>query len=58
MRLNESKIKKKYSINNIIKIAILAEEPLGWGSGKHYFPVILNNSKTPSYQVTAPSLTK
>ncbi len=27
----------------IIKIAILAEEPLGWGSGKHYFPVILNN---------------
>ena len=29
----------------IIKIAILAEEPLGWGSGKHYFPVILNNYK-------------
>lgn len=27
----------------IIKIAILAEEPLGWGSGKHYFPVILND---------------
>ena len=27
----------------IIKIAILADEPLGWGSGKHYFPVILNN---------------
>ncbi len=26
-----------------IKIAILAEEPLGWGSGKHYFPVILDN---------------
>lgn len=26
-----------------IKVAILAEEPLGWGSGKHYFPVILNN---------------
>lgn len=25
-----------------IKVAILAEEPLGWGSGKHYFPVILN----------------
>lgn len=27
----------------IIKIAVLAEEPLGWGSGKHYFPTILNN---------------
>lgn len=26
----------------IIRVAILAEEPLGWGSGKHYFPVILN----------------
>ncbi len=26
-----------------IKVAILAEEPLGWGSGKHYFPIILNN---------------
>ena len=26
-----------------IRIAILAEEPLGWGSGKHYFPVILND---------------
>ena len=26
-----------------IRIAILCEEPLGWGSGKHYFPIILNN---------------
>ncbi len=26
----------------IIKIAILASESLGWGSGKHYFPMILN----------------
>ena len=25
-----------------IKIAILAEEPLGWGSGKHIFPAILD----------------
>jgi len=25
-----------------IHIGILAEEPLGWGSGKHYFPVILD----------------
>lgn len=26
-----------------IRVAILAEEPLGWGSGKHYFPAILNS---------------
>ena len=26
----------------IIKIAVLASESLGWGSGKHYFPMILN----------------
>jgi len=26
----------------IIKIAVLSEEPLGWGSGKHYFPLILD----------------
>jgi len=24
-----------------IKVAILAEEPIGWASGKHFFPVIL-----------------
>jgi glutamine amidotransferase-like uncharacterized protein len=37
-------IKNEINSNDIIiKIAILAEEPLGWGSGKHYFPVILNN---------------
>lgn len=27
----------------IIRVAVLAEEPLGWGSGKHFFPVILHN---------------
>jgi glutamine amidotransferase-like uncharacterized protein len=26
----------------IIRVAVLAEEPLGWGSGKHYFPMILD----------------
>ena len=26
-----------------IRVAILAEESLGWGSGKHYFPIILDN---------------
>ena len=29
--------------NKIIRVAVLAEEPLGWPSGKHFFPAILNN---------------
>ncbi len=36
----------------IIKVAILAEEPLGWGSGKHFFPVILNDYSWISAGVT------
>ena len=28
---------------NTIRVAVLAEEPIGWLSGKHYFPLILNN---------------
>lgn len=35
--------KKRNSDITTFRIAILAEEPLGWGSGKHYFPIILNN---------------
>jgi len=38
--------KKNFKKNNeahLIKVAILAEEPIGWGSGKHFFPIILNN---------------
>jgi hypothetical protein len=27
----------------LIRVAILADEPLGWGSGKHFFPIILDN---------------
>lgn len=27
---------------NKIRVAILADEPMGWGSGKHFFPVILD----------------
>ena len=38
--------------NRVIKVAILAEEPLGWGSGKHYFPVILNNYTWTSGDIT------
>lgn len=37
-----SEISKK--THRIIRVAILAEEPLGWGSGKHYFPMILDYS--------------
>jgi hypothetical protein len=35
---------KKINENNckILKVAILAEEPIGWGSGKHYFQAILD----------------
>jgi hypothetical protein len=29
--------------NVLIRVAILSEEPLGWGSGKQYFPMILND---------------
>ena len=35
--------KQNKSNVKIIKIAILADEPLGWGSGKRYFPAILDN---------------
>jgi len=43
--------------NRIIRVAILAEEPLGWGSGKHFFSIILQNyawvinNKTYTFQV-------
>lgn len=40
---NPSQKKTNEKSIKTIKIAILAEEPLGWGSGKHYFPLILNN---------------
>ena len=30
-------------ITRLINVAILAEEPLGWDSGKNYFPAILDN---------------
>jgi len=33
---------KKNNQNHKIRVAILAEEPVGWGSGKHYFPIILD----------------
>ena len=38
--------KSNTKIDNIksktIRVAVLAEEPLGWGSGKHYFMAILD----------------
>jgi glutamine amidotransferase-like uncharacterized protein len=33
---------KESNKNIIIRVAILAEEPIGWGSGKNYFKVILD----------------
>jgi len=46
---NNNKAKK-------IKVAILAEEPISWGSGKHYFPIILNgyswNNGNYSYKIS------
>ena len=41
-RPEKSTVKTNDKEYKIIKVAILAEEPLGWGSGKHYFPVILD----------------
>lgn len=40
---NEKKTSQKENKDQIIRVAILAEEPLGWGSGKHFFPAILHN---------------
>jgi hypothetical protein len=34
---------EKNQEERLIRVAILAEEPLGWGSGKHFFPIILQN---------------
>jgi hypothetical protein len=42
---NEIKVK-------IIHVAILAEEPLGWSSGKHYFPVILDSYSWTSQDIS------
>jgi len=39
----EDKNSEKNHEKRIIQVAILAEEPLGWGSGKHFFPIILQN---------------
>jgi putative intracellular protease/amidase len=46
----------KNNKHSLIKVAILAEEPLGWGSGKHFFPIILDGYKwkkaDTSYEIT------
>jgi len=57
---NEKKINhdEKQNINQTnkkfikIKVAILANEPIGWGSCKHYFPVILNDYKWTKKDIT------
>lgn len=40
---NKNENTEKKNQTHDIKIAILAEEPLGWGSGKHFFQTILQN---------------
>ena len=43
--MSRKKIQFSHATGNEMKrinIAVLAEEPLGWGSGKHYFPAILD----------------
>jgi hypothetical protein len=46
---------KKHQTGRTIRVALLAEEPLGWGSGKHFFPVILHEyfwvSHTTTYRI-------
>lgn len=37
-----SNAKKDHLKFKTIKVAILAEEPMGWDSGKHYFPITAN----------------
>jgi len=43
---------KNNTNHKIIRVAILAEEPLGWGSGKHYFPVILDGYTWTSNEIS------
>lgn len=45
----ETKLEPK---KRIIRVGILAQEPLGWGSGKHFFPVILQGYTWTSQNVT------
>jgi hypothetical protein len=42
VKVADTDTKKQQNVH-IIRVAILAEEPLHWGSGKHFFPVILEN---------------
>jgi putative intracellular protease/amidase len=37
----ENAVSEKNQHKHVIRVAILAQEPLGWGSGKHFFPEIL-----------------
>jgi len=43
---------KNNTNHKIIRVAILSEEPLGWGSGKHYFPVILDGYTWTSNEIS------
>jgi hypothetical protein len=42
-KLKHSKKTKTDKATRVIRVAILAEEPITWGSGKDFFPVILDD---------------
>jgi glutamine amidotransferase-like uncharacterized protein len=48
----DDKNPKKNSDTTVIRVAILADEPLGWGSGKHFFPIILQDYTWKSHEKT------
>ena len=53
---NSKIIHKKQDIEKnqeerLIRVAILAEEPLGWGSGKHFFPIIFSDKNLSMHRI-------
>lgn len=49
---DQQETKEQNQTTRVIRVAVLAEEPLGWGSGKHFFPVILHGYTWTSNQTT------
>jgi len=49
---NNDVVTPEHPVEHVIRVALLAEEPLGWGSGKHFFPIILHNYSWTKKNVT------
>jgi hypothetical protein len=49
---NKNDEQKQQHYRRTIRVALLAEEPLGWGSGKHFFPIILQNYSWKTHNTT------